>query len=166
MYVSTSLPPALALPPKKGVVRAQLFVAGYYVSPRPGGCDRGSPVPWGGPGGECCHVRDGGDTRGGDSIDISAGADTGAGEAGVTGGGPERGDSASALEHDLPTDSAAASRGEGPLPSSVMVVTLLHLDLGNGVPRTVYWFVARSYANVMEYFRRYAVKSSVGREGG
>jgi hypothetical protein len=59
-----------------------------------------------------------------------------------------------------------SSGGDCPGPDdeakSVMVVAFLHLDLGNGAARTVYWFIARRFANVIDNLRKFSIKRGAG----
>ena len=131
MYVATSLQPPFAPPHQKDIVRARLHTGGYYVSPKPEGtCDGGTPAPWD----RVRRARGGGEGSGGGDGSSSGG------------NAPTAAASAPASASDL--DAAAA----------VMVITMLHLDLANALPRSVYAFVARRFASVMESFRKFAVK--------
>ena len=193
MYVATSLPADLAPPIKKGVVRMRVFVGGYYISPRPGGCDGGTPVPWEGAGRESGRAG-GGEVAGDGSDGGGGGSDGDDGGEGGDGRGGGKGAKVCAPVHNVQAVTRGRDEGErgggggkgysgredaapasvsvadpysppdpdlttdAPATASVMVTTLLHIDLGHGVPRTIYRLVGRRFAHVMESFRRFALK--------
>ena len=66
---------------------------------------------------------------------------------GGEGGGGENGGGGDGVDSSLISSSPA-----------VNIVSILHVDLQHGVPRSIYWFVSRKMAYVMENFRKFAVK--------